>query len=373
MPAKLDARNIVLAFVLSRLVTAAFVYLGHVSHPFLEPIPGGYSGVNNWWLNPWTTYDSLHFFQIAAKGYTPENTVFFPLYPLCLRLFAPNPVVMALWGVMLSNACLLASLFLFGRLTAEEYDEPTAARAVWLLAFYPTTAHCSAVYTESLFLVLLLGTFFALRKNAVVVAALCAAGAALTRNSGPVLALALVAEAVRRRRAGEAFWQPLVVSLAPALSFLAVQKFFSLKFGGLAGVASQLRYHRAWGDPLTPIWRDTRDVLTGRGLDITTIINLGATLLALYCAIWLWRRGRPAEAILVAGIMAMHLTLARNIPPYTIGSLRYMMITYPFVSALAYWIEGLAKRPLSWKLFWIIYGGTGILQSLLFGKKSFEG
>ena len=373
LPGGAIARTATAAFLLSRLLTAFFVYLGHLSHPYLEIIPGGYSGVRNWWLNPWTTYDSLHFFQIAANGYTPENTVFFPLYPSCLRLFAPNPVAMALWGVVVSNLCLLGSLYLFGRLTAEEYDEPTAARAVWLLAFYPTTAHCSAVYTESLFLVLLLGTFYALRKNSVLPAALCAAGAALTRNSGPVLALALVAEATRRRRAGEAFWQPLAVSVAPALAFLAVQKFFSLRFGALVGVASQAHYHRSWGDPLTPIWRDTRDIVTGRGLDITTIVNLGATLLALYCALWLWRRGRPAEAILVAGIMAMHLTLARNIPPYTIGSLRYMMITYPFVSALAYWIEGLSKRPLAWKLFWIIYGGTGIVQSLLFGKKSFEG
>ena len=367
------ARTAAAAFLLSRLLTAVFVYLGHLSHPYLEKIPGGYSGVPNWWLNPWTTFDSLHFLQIAAHGYTPENTVFFPLYPFLLRLFAPAPVAMALWGVLFSNACLLISLFLFGWIVLQQYDATTAQRAIWLLAFYPSTAFASAVYTESVFLVLLLGTFLALRKNSVVVAGVLAAGAALTRNSGPVLALALLAEALRRRRAGENFWVPLAAAIPPVLSFVTVQEYFSRRFGGLVGVASQKHYFRAWGSPLTPLWRDFRDILTGRHDDITTILNFAATLVAIWCAVWLWRRGQLAEAVLIGGIMTMQLTMGHSIPPYTIASLRYMMTTFPFVAALAYWVAPLYQRPLSRAMFWVLYGSTGALLSVLFGLKIFEG
>ena len=55
--------------VLSRLWVALFAYVGHAQRPFLAPISGGWEGVANWWLNPWTTYDSSMFLRLAAAGY----------------------------------------------------------------------------------------------------------------------------------------------------------------------------------------------------------------------------------------------------------------------------------------------------------------
>jgi len=76
-------RSVLPALLLSRIWIAFFVYLGHFSHPFLEKIEGGYAGVPHWLLNAWTTFDSQHFFSIAAQGYAPKTTPFFPLIRFC--------------------------------------------------------------------------------------------------------------------------------------------------------------------------------------------------------------------------------------------------------------------------------------------------
>jgi Gpi18-like mannosyltransferase len=109
--------------------------------------------VENYWLNPWTYFDSRFFLGIAGHGYTPETTAFFPLYPLLLRLFAPSETAMALCGVLVSNLALAVALPLFYALTVRDFSRDTANRATWLLAFFPTTVFFSALYTEAVFFV----------------------------------------------------------------------------------------------------------------------------------------------------------------------------------------------------------------------------
>jgi hypothetical protein len=100
-------------FVVSRFCLALLVYAAHAYNQTLPPEKAIWPGVQNFWLNPWTYFDSRFFLGIAAQGYTPETTAFFPLYPLLLRLFAPNETAMALCGVVASNLALGVALPLF--------------------------------------------------------------------------------------------------------------------------------------------------------------------------------------------------------------------------------------------------------------------
>ena len=63
------------AFISSRLLCSGLVYFGHSKRTFLSPVPGGWEGIENWWLNPWTTYDSQWYLQIAVDGYQTHTTV----------------------------------------------------------------------------------------------------------------------------------------------------------------------------------------------------------------------------------------------------------------------------------------------------------
>ena len=115
------AASPVLAFALSRIWIAIFVYAGHAQHKYLSPIPGGWEGVRNWWLNPWTTFDSRHFITIAQSGYDSNIAAFFPLYPFLLKLAGNDMAAMAAWGVVISNAAFGGALLIFFHLIIYSY------------------------------------------------------------------------------------------------------------------------------------------------------------------------------------------------------------------------------------------------------------
>lgn len=366
-------RSVLSALFLSRLWIAGFVYIGHFSHPYLEKIEAGYAGVPNYWLNAWTTFDSQHFLAIAARGYAPKTTPFFPLYPLLLRPFGPDPIRMALAGVILSNLCFALALILFWKLTREVYGEKIARRAVWLLAFFPAGAYGMAVYTESLFLLAALGAFWCARHQKWWWAALWGVGAALTRNSGPILLLALLAEWLRTRKRGQKPSLGAVFAIvAPALAFFGMQAFFRARFN-VSSVSTQAAYGRAPSLPTTPLWRDFLEIISGRGLEIVTLLNLGATLLAIYL-LWRHRKVMPrADAVFLGGVLLVQLCFARVWPPFTIASLRYLFSTWPFTQLVALQIEHLCANRVRVLAFSAIYGLLGAVHSYLFGLKSFLG
>ncbi len=369
-------RTALVAFCVSRPFCALFVYVGHLSRPFLKPVPGGWTGVENWWLNPWTTYDSFWYISIAQGGYQEVSTPFFPLYPLLLRLGGSDPVGMALVGVLLSNLCFLFSLAILYRLTERDYGPVTARLAVWVLAFFPTTAFFSAVYTESLFLLLVLLCFEMAHSGRWWRAGLAGLLAALTRNPGLLLSLALLMEYLQQRPKGVGRWSPgaLLPLALPAAGFLAVQSFFWVRFGEAGvGIASQTYYGRFFDWPWQGVFSDLLHLTTTDSLNWFIFVNLFITFSALIMAGRFSGRLRRSHLVLLLGIMAMHLFFPRIIPPHTFGSMRYLSTAFPFVQLLAWSVVAAPPGRL------LQLGSLGLLLYLnmvcsdFFGAKGFLG
>ena len=365
-----------MAFLLSRLWTALFVYLGHWKHPYLAPVPGGWEGVNNWWLNPWTTFDSKHFLDIALYGYSAKNAVFFPLYPFLLKLAGNNPVWMTVWGMVISNAAFLGALFMFHRLTRQECSLKVADWGTWLLAFFPTTAYFSAVYTDALFLLFFVSCFWCVRNKRWGWVALWAFLAALTRNLGPLVFLALAIEWWRLRKTGEPntkapLWA-LAAVFAPLVGLVLAQGYASLQAGQLfGGVTSQAEYFRAPTWPWMPILLDIKALFAGYGIILW--LHLLATLAA-FTLLWRHRKTiRASYAVMIAGLMLMHLTLGHTIVPYTLPSARYLSTMFPFIQLLAVETLPLSSPRLRLLLFAIIWLFFTALVSFEFGQKGFVG
>lgn len=387
-------RKVLLPLLLSRLWVGFFVYLGHGQRTFLEEVPGGWQGVSNWWLNPWTTYDSLHFTRIAQHGYEPLTTAFFPLYPMLLRLAGRDEVAIAIWGIVLSNLALIAAAWLFFRLTETDYDGRVAEIGVWLLAFYPTAAYWSAVYTESIFLVWILGCFLCVRHNRWAAAGMLGLAAALTKNSGVLVCAALCFEWWRARQSPNTHAAhrldqnsphkddaPKVVpgatalgfAFLPLMGFWAVQGYFAKTFGLLAGIESQRAYYREWMWPWLPIWRDIVDLSSGRAGDLVTVLNLLVTIVVPVLIVKHWKRQPPSYSLLMLGILLMHLGYGHTKPPYTIDAVRYFSTTFPWVQLLAWY----AATRLNTR-FKVLYALIVLLllcaaYSFLFGVKAFTG
>jgi hypothetical protein len=147
-------------------------------------------------VGPTARWDSVWYLTIAQDGYGDAHShaqaAFYPLYPLLMRVVGwvvGSPLVA---GIVVSLACFLAALALLHKLAALELGERDARGTVLLVAFFPTAFFFSAVYTESLFLLVSVGAFLAARSGRWAWAGALGGLAALTRNSGVLLLAPLV-------------------------------------------------------------------------------------------------------------------------------------------------------------------------------------
>src|SRR3954449_7787516 len=204
-PARAEAlRSAVLTVVSTRLLVlvvavAAVAICGvHAGNEASFGTPGlthPFGGLADTLLSPLARWDSAWYLDIAHSGYAGPNSAFFPLYPVLVRGFAlvsaPGALLVAAYVVSL--AALLGALYLMHRLVTLELRSAEVARlAVLLIAVFPGALWFGAPYSESLFLLLSLGAFYAARTERWWLAGLLAALAAATRSAGLVLLVPLL-------------------------------------------------------------------------------------------------------------------------------------------------------------------------------------
>lgn len=171
------------------------------------------------------TADVNWYHGIATEGYhrqpfatdKPYNWAFFPAFPLLWGALARATGEMVVTGVLLSNALFFAALLLvYGAARQFGLDEDAAGAAVFYLAAFPTAHFFSLPMTESLFLALTAGSFYAARRERWWAAALLGAVASATRVVGVLLLPALLLLYLRRH--GRESWrrpQVLWLGLVP--------------------------------------------------------------------------------------------------------------------------------------------------------------
>jgi Mannosyltransferase (PIG-V) len=186
----------------SRLVVFASGVLGMLSigraagtqafDPARLTAPFGYFG--NLVVAPFARWDSVWYLAIAHNGYdhVPARTAFFPLYPLVVRGLGVVISSDLIAGVLVSLVCFAIALAMLYRLVALELDDERARLTVMLIAFCPMAYFFSAVYSESLYLALSLGCIYQARMGRWASAGIFGALAALSRNSGVMLAVPIV-------------------------------------------------------------------------------------------------------------------------------------------------------------------------------------
>jgi hypothetical protein len=336
---KRTSLSILSAYFISRLLSSAFVYFGHINKPDLSHITGAWTGVDNWWLNPWTTYDSYWYLKIAISGYEAHTTAFFPLYPMILKLLGHDQLSMATAGVIVSHLTFLIALILIFKLTETEHDKTIAHITIWVICFFPSAAFWGAVYTESLFLALLAGTFLAARQQRWLVCSILAAAAALTRNPGVLLAIALYLEIRSKYPSLTEQRTKIYVPLAPLLAFGSVQLFYWQTFGNpLSGLVSQEYFNRKPMWPWQPLINDFFAIFQAGhnpGYYVLSGASLLITGLAILFVFFGYRKIPLSYIVLIAGITLMNLTYARTLSPSTISGIRYMGALFPFSQLLA--------------------------------------
>jgi hypothetical protein len=191
------------------------------SPPYGE-LPPPLTGIAHWIVEPLRNWDGLWYRLIALEGYDggvqSARAAFWPLLP---GLMHGGVLVSGLTvdtiGYLFANVAFLGALLLLYRLIALDFGDPAVARrAIWALALFPTALFFSAVYTESLFLLLVVAALYLWRRDLPWLAGLVGIGAALCRSGGVFLVLAFLALLWdRHRRDWRGYWPGIIPAFLP--------------------------------------------------------------------------------------------------------------------------------------------------------------
>ncbi len=191
--------SILPTFFLTRFIFLLLAYFGGVlfTASNFSPTPVSYHDL----LAGWNQGDETNYLTIATDGYTKaQQALFFPLYPALVRVFAPLfRHSMLTTGFFLSNIAFLGVLIVFYLLVENEFDRSTAKRAVLYLAIFPTAFFFFIAYSESLFLLFVLLSFYTMRRGSWWLAGLFGALATLTRFEGIFLFVVFLCEFARQK------------------------------------------------------------------------------------------------------------------------------------------------------------------------------
>ena len=286
----------------------------------------------------WERWDAGWFLDIAAHGYGPLERgapAFYPLYPLLLRtaseVVGGHPV---LAGVLLSLPLTLCA-FVFLHAHARRFvGEEEARRAVAYLALFPTAFFLSAVYSESLFLVLALAAFLAAERRRFLLAAALAGCAMLTRPLGVAVLAGLVVFAARE----PARWTALRrLWVAPAVFALYPILLIAQGRGAFAFVSAESEWRRTSvsgalrGPYLTVLVarNGVRDLTAG--YDFAALVNVSSLVVWLgfgVLSIVAWRAlGAPYG---VYCLVSLAMPLATPADPWPLVSIqRFVLALFP--------------------------------------------
>jgi hypothetical protein len=366
----LGSRLLVLAAGTAATLLTKRVHLWSMFDP--SHITSHLGTVGNVLAAPAVRWDSIHYLEIAQHGYVNSaDTPFYPLYPLLIRALAEIVRSPAIAGVLISCVAFVVALTLLDRLTRDELGGEAARATVLLLAFAPLSFFFTAVYTESLFLALLVLSFYLARQGCFARAALAAAFATLTHVEGILLTAPLAYMYWRSR--GRSLSPRALCSWAAAslaLPGLALAGFctylHALGYGWLAPVsnANMSNYGRTMVGPPLMLWKAVSAAADGawqtlhgdRAVAPTiagpfdpgfqNIIYLAILGIALAALLATWRR-LPREYAIFAALSLLVITSSAVVVRPLESFDRYTFAIFPLWMSAGAW---LAERKLTWRV-----------------------
>ena len=334
-------------------------------------------------LSPLARWDATWFLGIARDGYDGgSGAAFFPLYPLLVRalvLGSSDPGALLVSAYAVSLASFAGALLLLHRLAEIELGADPARATVVLLALFPAALFFGAPYSESLFLLVSVGAFYAARTGRWAWAGALAGAASGTRSAGilllaPLAVLYLYGPRADRPpdRADSSWWTPRyrprrdIAWLAAAPTGLAAYTLYlGLAHGdAFAYLHLQDQWFRSFAGPFAGIWEGavaawdgvrqlasgSRDPVyfTEAGDDPFKVAQRNITAFAflvfgLVGAVGVVRRLPAAYGVYV--VAALALPLSFPVEPHPLMSIaRFIAVLFPIFMWLA-----LVCRP-GWRL-----------------------
>lgn len=229
-------------------------YLGFSTLPHSEKLSNDFPGsFSNW--------DGGHFLAIAQKGYQENfQYAFFPFYPLVVKSLAQFTNSFLLSGVLISLLSFYFGIQFLYKLICKDFDKKIAQKAITALVFFPTSFYFLTAYSEGLFFLLVVLTFYFLRSNKLFLATIFASLASSTRLVGLAVVLALILEVQLTIGINKKNW---FVLLAP-LGFLIYAYVLYHQTGDpFYFLTAEKHWQRQLAVPIFGFWDTIKNITTG--------------------------------------------------------------------------------------------------------------
>jgi hypothetical protein len=182
----------------SRLMLYFVAYLGAV---IIAQVEGSFFKT---FEGIWNQWDSGMYIFIAKNWYVTVTDkklliVFFPFYPILMKLFNVVLKNYFMSGIVISNLALCFSTYYFYKLVRFDFNKYVSFNAVKYLLIFPFSFFLGACFSDGLFLALSIITFYYIRKQKWLLVGIFGFFATLTRNFGILLLIPAVIEYLSSR------------------------------------------------------------------------------------------------------------------------------------------------------------------------------
>jgi hypothetical protein len=179
--------RIFIGALLFRVFSALAAFLANVVFAQYQDQKFGVFREDHYFWDAFARYDAGWYYGIASQGYIygaggRSNVAFPPVYPLLMRggglLFGGRQEDYYFAGILISWLAFAGAMVVLYRLARLDLDETASLRAVMYASVFPFAYFFGMVYSESVFLLTLVGAVYAFRTRRWIAGA--AAGAVMT-------------------------------------------------------------------------------------------------------------------------------------------------------------------------------------------------
>lgn len=275
-------------------------------------------------------FDGVHYIGIAQDGYAYQFTqAFFPLYPMVVKavsFLTLGNFVLA--GIIVSNGAFLAALLLFYKLVRDVFDEKTAHWSIIFLLVFPTSFYFGAIYTESLFFLLVISSIYLAQKKHILASSVIGAFTSATRLVGVFLIPALI-----YKKDYKSLWPLLIVPIGIIVYMIYLKIEFNNPLYFLTSQSIFGQERSTTSVVLLPqvIYRYIKILVTTHGL---LFVNAAFELLSTFFALIVLALG--FKKIDIRWIIFSALVIITPTLTGTFASMpRYVLVAFPIYIVLA--------------------------------------
>jgi hypothetical protein len=295
----------------------------------------------NLWTNSGITvfsmfnrWDAPHYLDIAQNWYVNTGDaanfiVFFPLYPILIRLITINFDYANISALIIANTCSLIAFYYLYKLAKLEFNSNVAVKTMLFLSIFPTAYFLSAPYTEGLFFALVIASIYYARVSRWELAGPLSLFAALSRLAGLLLLPVLLVEYLHQKGWKPSKIDPKILWTTLALAGFLIYLGINLQVTGNAFTFMEIEKTH-WSNTFDP-WRGLTlaySWATNAAYPENLTIGIAPLIFAVFgllmFGVAVWKRLRPSY--LVYMFLSWGLAVSTS---WWISVPRYIMAMFP--------------------------------------------